>query len=59
MRRRSRRDPCLHGARPWTRQRRPVEIRPLGIWTVREEKVVAYRGYMDRAEGLREANVCL
>ena len=37
----------------------PVEIHPLGIWTVRDGLVVAYRGYMDRDEGLREANVCL
>ena len=37
----------------------PVEIHPLGIWTVDAGKVVAYRGYMDREEGLREANVCL
>jgi ketosteroid isomerase-like protein len=37
----------------------PVEIRPLGIWTVRDGKVVAYRGYMDRDEGLRDADICL
>ena len=37
----------------------PVEIHPLGIWTVEAGKVVAYRGYMDRDEGLRDANVCL
>jgi ketosteroid isomerase-like protein len=37
----------------------PVEIRPLGVWTVENGKVVAYRGYMDRDEGLRDANVCL
>ena len=37
----------------------PVEIHPLGIWTVDGSKVVAYRGYMDRDEGLRDAGVCL
>jgi ketosteroid isomerase-like protein len=37
----------------------PVEIHPLGIWTVDGGKVVAYRGYMDRDEGLRDAGVCL
>ena len=37
----------------------PVEIHPLGVWTVCEGLVVAYRGYMDREEGLRAANVCL
>jgi ketosteroid isomerase-like protein len=36
----------------------PVEIRPLGVWTVADGKVVAYRGYMDRDEGLRDSNVC-
>jgi ketosteroid isomerase-like protein len=35
----------------------PVEIRPLGIWTVRDDKVVEYRGYMDRAEGLHAAGL--
>jgi ketosteroid isomerase-like protein len=33
----------------------PVAIRPLGIWTVEHDKVVHYRGYMDRDEGLRDA----
>src|SRR5215212_1097098 len=33
----------------------PVQIRPLGIWTVKDGKVVDYRGFMDRDEGLREA----
>jgi ketosteroid isomerase-like protein len=37
----------------------PVEIHPLGVWTISGEKVVAYRGYMDRDEGLRDADVCL
>jgi ketosteroid isomerase-like protein len=35
----------------------PVEIRPLGIWTVRDGKIVHYRGYMDRDEGLRDAGL--
>jgi ketosteroid isomerase-like protein len=35
----------------------PVQIRPLGIWTVRDGKVVDYRGFMDRNEGLREAGL--
>src|SRR3954453_1797926 len=35
----------------------PVEIRPLGIWTVSDDKVVAYRGYMDREEGRRAAGL--
>jgi len=29
----------------------PVAIRPVGIWTVEEDKVVDYRGYQDRDEG--------
>jgi ketosteroid isomerase-like protein len=37
----------------------PVEIRPLGIWTVRDGKVIVYRGYMDRDEGLRDADICV
>ena len=37
----------------------PVEIHPLGIWTVRDGQVVAYRGYMDRDQGLRDADICL
>jgi ketosteroid isomerase-like protein len=35
----------------------PVHIRPLGIWTVDGGKVVHYRGYLDRDEGLREAGL--
>jgi ketosteroid isomerase-like protein len=35
----------------------PVQIRPLGIWTVRDGKVVDYRGFMDRSEGLHEAGL--
>jgi ketosteroid isomerase-like protein len=35
----------------------PVHIRPLGIWTVQDGKVVDYRGFMDRSEGLREAGL--
>jgi ketosteroid isomerase-like protein len=35
----------------------PVTIRPLGIWTVEDGKVVDYHGYMDREEGLRAAGL--
>ena len=35
----------------------PVEMRPMGIWTVEDSKVVHYRGDMDRDEGLREAGL--
>ena len=34
-----------------------VQMKPAGIWTVREGKVVHYRGFLDRADALREAGL--
>jgi ketosteroid isomerase-like protein len=32
-----------------------VQLSPVGLWTVRDGKVVHYKGYTDRSEGLRAA----
>jgi ketosteroid isomerase-like protein len=34
-----------------------VELRPAGIWTVTDGKVVHYRGYLDRDEAMRDAGL--
>ena len=35
----------------------PVEMRPTGVMTVRDDKIVAYRGYANRADALSDAGL--